>query len=414
MMSSAIFLFCAALGQVNNDAAPPEPPAESSPPPVTASLADNGETAFVASLYQPAPSATPGLSTNNPAAANQPSPRRPQGNPYARLARVPNMFGDSLSPPLTAFIQSCDSNFPSAVVTEVITGGGRYIPIGENNKPLPMDRVYFMYNGFFNAATTTDVTTGNQFDSNLQRYTLGYEKTFFDENVSLEIRLPLSTSFDIDIPNYSSSTGTMGNLTLVYKQLLKKTESFSLAAGLGLGLPTGDSFSGTSGLTNFELENESVYFIPYIGLMKNITDDWFTTAYAQIEIAGSGDTFRVGNNVLGKLNAANYARFDVALGRWIVRDLGRSYLDGIALVSEFHYITAVNDADLVDSSGLVNSCTFSLGGIGNRSDYLNTSAGVHFQLTELTNLRVSGVFPMRADPDRQFDGELQVSFNRHF
>src|SRR5204863_9827291 len=39
------------------------------------------------------------------------------GGSYARLARVPNMFGDSLPPPVTAFICDCNARPPNQIVT---------------------------------------------------------------------------------------------------------------------------------------------------------------------------------------------------------------------------------------------------------------------------------------------------------
>jgi hypothetical protein len=72
----------------------------------------------------------------------------------------------------------------------------------------------------------------------------------------------------------------------------------------------------------------------------------------------------------------------------------------------------MNDSDEV----LVSS----LGGIGslsnplNRIDLLNLTSGLHFQISDLSNLRVGAVVPLRAQPERVFDSEIQVSFNRMF
>ena len=410
-VSAAFVLVCVAISANNGDG-------------ISYTLSEGPKESDLFVLQEQSSGAAPGAAANRPAAAPRPNdaaannPRRPPagGNPYARLARVPNMFGDSLPPTSNLFILSCDPNRPSSVVTEVLAGGGsRYIPIGENNKPLPMDRVYFLYNNFNNAVTTTNVVSGTAFDSNLQRYTMGYEKTFFDQQASLEIRFPLTSSIDTQFNNFNSSTGTVGNITLVSKWLLSKTESTAVATGLGLGLPTGSSFQGTSGSTNFQLTNQSVYLIPYIGVSHNLNENWFTTAYAQVEIAANGDPFKVeGAGTLGKLNAASFARFDVAMGRWLLRDMHYRYLNGVALVTEFHYITALNNGDVLSSNGMIGLCSVSLGATDNRVDYLNNTLGVHFQLTDLANLRVAGIFPMRKDPDRQFDSELQVSFNRMF
>jgi hypothetical protein len=401
--ATAVFLLCAALSAGEGDD-------------LRYSLSDASEEPTAEDLFvfqDVRPPAAPQMSTTATPSSRRATPSR---NPYAQLARVPNMFGDSQSPPISLFMQSCDPNRPSTVVTQILTGGGsRYIPIGENNKPLPMDRMYFLFNGFNNVLTTTDVINNRTYDSDLQRYTFGFEKTFFEEQASLEIRFPLSSSLDMNLPNYSTSTGTVSNLTLVTKYLLSKTESTAIATGIGFGIPTGESFSGTSGLETFRLRNQALYLIPYIGLMHNFNENWFTTAYLQVEIGTNGDTFEVKNaGTLGKINAQTFGRLDLAVGRWLMRDMGYRFLDGIALVNEYHYVTSLNDGDVSLSNGQIGLCSVAVGATDNRVDYLNTTLGVHFQLTDLANLRVSGVFPMRTQPDRQFDSEVQVSFNRMF
>jgi hypothetical protein len=356
------------------------------------------------------------LSTPAPRAADlAAAPRRTgAGGSYARLARVPNMFGDSLPPTTNAFICDCRADPANQVVTELLTGGGsRYTPISENNRPLPTDRVFFVYNGFNNAVTTTSLTTGDTFDSDLQRYTMGFEKTFLDGWASIEMRLPLLNSIDIQTPGNFSSSGNVGNLTLIYKQLLMRSDDTAIAAGMGLGLPTGDQLTGRSGSTNFSLGNQATYLLPYLGLMHTVGDNVFLTAFTQIDIAAGGDDFNVQNRgTLGKLNAPTFARFDLGGGYWLIRDPGLRYVTGVALISEVHYLTTLSDADSIINDGVDND--FALAGADNRVDYLNLTMGVHWQITPLANLRVSGVFPMRPDPNRQFDSELQMSFNRNF
>jgi hypothetical protein len=363
----------------------------------------------------------------NPADRNQPDrnqnpnnqnnrnqSNRPQSNPYARISRVPNMFGDSLPPTTTSFFRACDNVVQSSVITEALTAGGsRYTPIGENNRPLPTDRIYFLYNGFQNVVTTSDLIAGRTFDSNLHRYTLGFEKTFNDQQSSVELRVPFTSQIQLEIGDYSSETSDMGNLMLVTKHLLLETDDTAIAWGLGIGTPTADDFVANTGLAQVRLKNESVYLLPYIGWAKTVNENWFSTVYMQLEIPTHGDTFTVDTlGDLGKLNTSTFARIDVSVGRWLLQDLDRPYLDGVAAVFEFHYLTTLNDNDQILANDGLNS--FAVADVENRVDYLNITAGAHFQLTELSNFRVAGVFPIRNDPDRQFDSELQVVFNRNF
>jgi hypothetical protein len=46
-------------------------------------------------------------------------------------------------------------------------------------------------------------------------------------------------------------------------------------------------------------------------------------------------------------------------------------------------------------------------------DLLHLTAGLHSEIQNNTTLRVGAVVPLRAEPDRFFDAEVQVSLN-HF
>jgi hypothetical protein len=339
-------------------------------------------------------------------------------NPYARMARVPNMFGDSLSP---MGILSFGDNNPNISVgpqtnladTEIPLGGGggRYLPIGENNKPIPMDRVFFIFNGFQNAVTTYDPGLNGNVDQDLNRYTFGFEKTFQEGLSSLEIRFPLANSLNSNTPFFTSDTGNVGNLNLVLKHLIYQNEAFAVALGMGIALPTGSDVTGTLGPDPFRVSNDAVYLLPYLGATFS-QDNYFVTSFMQIDVAASGDELTVsGIGSAGRLTAPTFARFDIALGYWLLDNMNYQYLDGVALVSELHYVTTLSDGDVLQPYG---PGSFNFGYSENRIDYLNFTAGVHCQLTELSNVRISGVFPIKNDPDRQFDSEIQVSFNRNF
>src|SRR5262245_6551753 len=69
--------------------------------------------------------------------------RRASFREYASLDRVPNMYGDFLG---TAFqVRTVRANFPFQA--DLPLAAGRSFKIAENNKPIPMDRIYFNYSG---------------------------------------------------------------------------------------------------------------------------------------------------------------------------------------------------------------------------------------------------------------------------
>ena len=93
--------------------------------------------AKLASLQQP-PAADP--STSIPSRPGRTSSR----STYARLARAPNMFGDSQL--LIRFLQNPGTETPLLASFASNSVGSR--KIAENDKVMPMDRVFFGYNEF--------------------------------------------------------------------------------------------------------------------------------------------------------------------------------------------------------------------------------------------------------------------------
>ena len=109
-----------------------------------------------------------------------------------RLAGTPNMFGD-LFYDLGGSVFVRDSAANTALADLPLAAASRRVKIAENNKALPEDRVFFMYNHFENALHN-ESNLGPTFvsrDLEVDRYTFGLEKTLFDENWSVELRMPL-------------------------------------------------------------------------------------------------------------------------------------------------------------------------------------------------------------------------------
>ena len=158
-----------------------------------------------------------------------------------RLASVPNMFGDS-------FAQGGQLRTTGNATTFAdlpLGGGGRRAKIAENNKALPMNRCWFMYQHFHNALEVDPDTTvpGSQ-NLSVNRYTLGLERRFLDDLWSVEIRMPFADSYAFSTAGYSVGSGEVGNLAVSFKRLLAATETSSLVAGLGIDTPTGSDVTG--------------------------------------------------------------------------------------------------------------------------------------------------------------------------
>jgi hypothetical protein len=350
----------------------------------------------------------PGQTVAPPPGAAARSSRRGLRRSRVRLAGLPPMFGDSLAPILQLTTSGTFNN-----TSDIPLGGAaRRAKVAENNKALPVDRMYFTYNHFHNAlqADTDPFTPGFDRINSLERYTLGLEKTFCCQNWSVELRMPFNDKYRYqDQSGFNVEGGSIGNLAVILKRLVHLSEHSATAIGVGLDLPTGSDVDGT-GFSKFTFHNEAVHFTPYIGTLWHPTDSFFINAFVQFDIAANGNQIRTEDAQIF-LNEQNLFQIDASVGRWLYRCPCSSSLTGVAGILELHYTTTIQDAD---NRGSFSSEFDSVQQPGNRLDLLQLTTAIHVELGRSTSLRVGGVFPLRDDYDKLFDAELAVQLNRRF
>ena len=129
-----------------------------------------------------------------------------------------------------------------------LAGADRVAKFAENGNTVPQDRVYFLYNHFNGALDAqADQVGENQVPIHLQRnfdvdrYTLGVEKTLFSPSWSVELRMPFFGVPDVETPIEGCSGGNVGNLAVIVKRLLYRSPSMAASVGLGIDTPTGPS-----------------------------------------------------------------------------------------------------------------------------------------------------------------------------
>lgn len=372
---------------------------------------------------------TPGVAAQAPGQANPDDAQRDTSRQsrattrgsYVRLARAPNMFGDSLNPfGQITFGRPPNPNNPGlppdgqTAVLDVPLGGNSPTKISENSSTLPTDRIFFNYNGYQNAVQFTPNLGLPPDRTSFNQYTLGAEKTFLDGNASLDVRVPLQDRLEFNTPDLQAAGGNLGNVTLYLKGLLYAEEDFAFGGGLGIGLPTGDDFQAQSLTGGFLIENEAVHLLPYLGFLRSLNEDWFVQSFVQFDFAANGNPVTLfpqqpGNS--GIYSEQHLMHLDLTVGRWLYQNPDAAYLSRIAGVIELHYTSTLQDAD---SLVLGDPAVFQLTNAANRSDILNLTGGLQFQFGEMSNLRVACVVPVREFPDRLFTSEVQVSFNRYF
>lgn len=287
--------------------------------------------------------------------------------------------------------------------TVSLAGGDRRFKIAENVSPVPQDRFFFNYNHFENALR--DV---NDVNRSLDRFTFGFETTFWDGNASLEVRLPfasgLNSSQTFDVADTQSTE--LGNLALAFKTKLLSGCNWTLSGGTGLSIPTGDDFEVyTASALDLLVKNDAVHLSPFIGYLKQLDRDSFFQSFIQADFDLSGnDVYTGASGFEGIIQDQNLLFVDASLGHWIHRSCNPcDRLTGVAALAELHYTTTMNDTDTV--SAISNPF--------NRMDILNATGALHFQLRE-ASLRVAGAAPLRNDEERLFDAEIIVQLNRRY
>ena len=344
---------------------------------------------------------------------------------------IPNMGGDIFGLPGVTVIGSAgtiQSSLPFG-------GGSRRVKIAENNKALPVDRVYFVYNHFHDAFTATPPLQTAPVD----QYTIGLEKTFADGLLSVELRLPFtsghSASSNISAPPDSTSLavngGEVGNLSILLKALLIETESGPLVAGVGVNTPTGSDAHGrvrdepnagegpSNNYFDFVANNQAVHILPFFGFLAAPDDRTFYHGFAQLDIDANGNRIDVtpfqpapSPTVSRRLHEQTLLYLDVAAGYWLYRNPRSGGLTGLASLVELHYTTALQDADT--ATFIVPNVTTIFGNAVNRFDVLNFTVGIHAEIANNWTCRASGVFPLTTGDNRFFPAEVIISVNRRF
>ncbi|WP_146459625.1 hypothetical protein [Rubripirellula tenax] len=247
----------------------------------------------------------------------------------------------------------------------------------------------------------------------LHQYTLSFEKTFADGLASIDIRMPFANQLALDTPNFGSEGGRIGNLNGKLKFLFLSNEDFALSGGIGLDIPTGSDFAFQGNGLQYRVSNDAFFVQPFLAYEERF-DQWFVNVFSSLDVALNGNTFRrdqVARSADGKINDQTLLILSAGAGRWVWTTPGSTLLDGVAIVSELHYTTTLQDSDSVADSFFIQNVSVS--NLSNRSDHLNFTVGSHLAFG-LSSLRFGYVQPLRGGDDRVFDSELSVQFNRVF
>jgi len=299
-----------------------------------------------------------------------------------------------------------------------IGGGDRRYKITENVSPIPVDRWFVNYNHF-----SQPVRNISRAGIDVDRVTLGLEKTILDGSSSIEFRVPIVGGLDSTQGLNQSGDQTaveFGNINLVFKSILVQCgDQSALTAGLTLNLPTAQDshlLDGT-GMTIASIDNESVHLLPFIAYYRQHSPRTWSTIIAQLDFDANGTTFYredVGETRVefGRYQEQNFLYLDYSVGHWFYEDrCGNSFIRRAAVIGELHYSTTLNDTDLTSSgpsSGDIVTNPF------NRIDVLNATAGLRFQLGDNYLLTAAAVAPLKDGENKLFDSEIAILLTRRY
>jgi hypothetical protein len=278
-----------------------------------------------------------------------------------------------------------------------IQGGLRRMKIAENVSPMPQDRLFFSFNHFADSVRSAD--PGNPL-IDLQRYTVGVEKTFHSGLTSLEIRAPITDGLSSDQSIFGDNeSGEFGDLTITPKALLSANRTHRLSAGLGIQVPTADDATSTGRGETIVVENNAVHLKPFLGLMHTPNSRLFMIAYAQLDIDVSGYDVTSTTGATGSFEDPTFLYLDIQYGYWLYQSCRccAGGVTGIAPVIELHYATNLEDFEGVP--GLINTTA-------DHVDILNLTAGARIRLGCNTFVTVGSAVPLRNEDNRQFDWEF--------
>jgi len=328
-----------------------------------------------------------------------------------RLARAAPIMGDTLSPSLTFSdeLGMLDREIP-------LGGGATRSKIAENSSSLPMDRLIFNYNHFHSAIddSPTDST-------DVDRFTLGFERTFYDQMMSIEVRMPFLADNDFNDGVYSRNGGEVGNLSVTLKSVLTSDADSLWAAGLTIDTPTGDgsvsTLGGIGSPLTIDASNDAVHLSPFLGFLCAPSSGNTHQGFIQVDVPTNANVLTFsdisGSNSEDLLEQTLlYVDYSFSTELY---NAGRSARAGCDIyrvlgLAELHYTTTLENSDVV-FSGTADNPLFQVSSTGNRLDVVNLTLGLHTQFANGTQLRLGTVAPITDDEDRFFDFEFQAQLN---
>jgi hypothetical protein len=300
-----------------------------------------------------------------------------------------------------------------------------FVKMVENSSPIPRDRVYFNYSYFHNANISAE-------RADVNRFVPGFEKTFFDNWTSIEVRTPFAGTLSNTQAVEGGACGGVteyrdvefGNMSVIFKSFLVRQDTWGISGGTQVFLPTAEStfIRGTDQndqpLNLVYVENQSVHLLPFVGAIWAPNDRLFSQFMFQMDVDANGSPVYVNRDLqtgiggkqlssAGRVLYPTYMYVSFGAGYWLLQRNGTG-LTGFSPVLELHVNQAMDAFQPVEAFG------YTLGQDQGVVSVTNGLVGCNFEWNTNSTLTLAYVTPLGGGVDRFFDGELRAFVNWRF
>jgi hypothetical protein len=268
------------------------------------------------------------------------------------------------------------------------------------------DRIWFDYR-HINNGTSINVTDFRKSRA-VDQFTFGLE-TRLTACSSIEVRVPVIDQFASKQSGLNDRLGRsaaeLGNLSLIFKCLLSRSNEFTFSGGIGVVFPTAEDWR----LPNVRLENKSYYLVPYLGLQWHPNENLFGHFLIQTDLSVSDNKLRLGNSTLN-VDEPTVVRLGWQLGRWFYRNEQGSHSCRLGGFLELDWTLTTdhaNNGQIFSDWGYV-----SIGSTNNKPKPLNIAIGIPILFGQLA-ITNAIILPLTSH-DRSFSAGYDFSLSRRF
>jgi hypothetical protein len=319
---------------------------------------------------------------------------------------VPEMVGDAAWTSgrfvgVTAQDKTALFSVPTALLSR--------LNLAEHFNAEPQNRFWFDYRRL-NNTTSVNVTDFRK-NRTADQFTFGFEACL-SRCMSVEVRVPVINQFASKQSGFlnnqfDESATELGNLSLIFKSLLSRSNEFTFSGGIGVVFPTAEDWR----LPDVLLKNKSYYLVPYLGLQWHPNENLFGHFLVQTDISVSDNQLRFGDFEALNIKESTMVRLGWQLGRWFYRNELGAHSCRLGGFLELDWTLTTDHADTGQIFRDSGNNVF-VGSTKNKPKPLNIVIGIPVLFGQLT-ITNAVILPL-TNHDRTFSVGYDFSLSRRF